>query len=298
MSDQLLKLSNAMAGAVDKAGASVIRIEARRRMPASGIVWDESGVIVTAHHVVQREDRIDIGLPDGTKKKAKFVGRDPSTDLAVVKVDGVDLPVPSWRPLEQIKVGHLVLALGRPSMNVNASLGVISSIDDRASRRGHGSLDAFVQTDVVMYPGFSGGPLIDAEAGFVGLNTSALVRGVSLAVPFATIERVVAALLKDGRIQRAYLGVGVQPVRLPDEFQSTLKRETGLMVVSIEADSPAEKGGLLLGDVIVALDDTPMTHVDALLGSLAGNLIGEKVKLEIVRAGKLDAVEVEPVAKE
>lgn len=295
MSDTLLQLSNAMAEAVEKAGESVVRVEARRRMPASGIVWDKSGVIVTAHHVVQREDHLSVGLPDGSKKDAEFIGRDPSTDLAVVRVNGLDLPAPSWRPFDQIKVGHLVLALGRPGKNVNASLGVISALEDRAGR--HGSLDAYVQTDVVMYPGFSGGPLIDADSGFVGLNTSALVRGVSLAVPFTTIERVVAALLKDGRIQRAYLGVGVQPVRLPENFQSKLEQDTGLMVVSIESDGPAEKGGLLLGDVMVGFNEIALTHVDALLGSLTGNLIGQKIKLDLIRAGKFDTIEVEPAAR-
>lgn len=298
MSDELLSLSNAMAEAVEEAGQSVVRVEARRRIPASGIVWDDAGVIVTAHHVVQRQDHLMVGLPDGSKKEAKFIGRDPSTDLAVLKVDGLKRPVPRWRPLDQLKVGHLVLALGRPGAHVNASLGVISSLEDRAAHPGLGSLDALVQTDVVMYPGFSGGPLIDAQAGFVGLNTSALVRGVSLAVPFPTVERVVAALLKDGRIQRAYLGVGLQPVRLPDNFQDQLNRETGLMIVSIEPDGPAEKGGLLLGDVIVGLAEMPMTHVDALLGALTGNLIGEKVKLDLIRAGKLESVKVEPVARD
>jgi S1-C subfamily serine protease len=298
MANQLLSLSNAMAEAVETAGQSVLRIEARRRIPASGIVWDEAGVIVTAHHVVQREDHLMVGFPDGSKKKATYIGRDPSTDLAVLKVEGLNLPVPQWRSLDQIKVGYLVLALGRPGMEVNASMGVISSLEDKSFRPGLGNLDAFVQTDVVMYPGFSGGPLIDAQAGFVGLNTSALVRGVSLAVPFSTIERVVAALLKDGRIQRAYLGVGVQPVRLPDHFQEQLNRETGLMVVSIESEGPAEKGGLLLGDVIVGLADGPMTHVDALLASLTGNLIGEKVKLDLIRAGKLESINVEPAARD
>lgn len=298
MSEELLKLSNAMAKAVETAGHSVVRVEARRRMPASGIVWDDGGVIVTAHHVVQRDERLAVGLPDGSKKEAKFIGRDPSTDLAVLKVDGLQVEVPNWRPIEEVKVGHLVLALGRPGASVNASLGVISSLEDRVFRPGLGHLDAFVQTDVVMYPGFSGGPLIDAQARIVGLNTSALVRGVSLAVPFTTIERVVAALLKDGRIQRSYLGVGVQPVRLPEEFQDQLNQETGLMVVSVEAEGPAEKSGVLMGDVIVALEDMPMTHIDALLGTLTGNLIGEEIKLDLIRAGKFQSIKINPAARE
>jgi S1-C subfamily serine protease len=239
-----------------------------------------------------------VGLPDGSKEKAQFIGRDPSTDLAVLKIEGLKLPVPNWRPVEQVKVGHLVLALGRPGDSVNASLGVVSSLEDRLSRPGLGNLDTLVQTDVVMYPGFSGGPLIDAQAGFVGMNTSALMRGVSLAVPFSTIERVVAALLKDGHIRRSYLGVGLQPVRLPSDFQSQLEQETGLMVVSVEQDGPAEEGGVLLGDVIVGLGDMPTTHIDALLGALTGNLIGEEVTLRLIRAGSLEAVKITPAARE
>lgn len=298
MSNELLSLSNGMAEAVEAAGRSVVRVEARRRLPASGIVWNEEGVIVTAHHVVQREDRVLVGLPNGDKKEAAFVGRDPSTDLAVLRVEGSRLTAPKWRSLDEVKVGHLVLAVGRPGSAVNASLGVVSALEGGARQPGFGNLDAFVQTDVVMYPGFSGGPLIDTTEGFIGLNTSALMRGVSLTVPAPTIARVAEALLKDGRIQRAYMGVGVQPVRLPEDFQSDLERETGLMVVSIEKDGPAESGGLLLGDVIVALAGIPMTHVDALLGALSGSLIGEQVNLEIIRAGKLETVAIQPSARQ
>ncbi|MBI5301053.1 MAG: trypsin-like peptidase domain-containing protein [Chloroflexi bacterium] len=281
----LSDLSQTLAASVESAGAGIVRVEARPRLPASGIVWSNDGVIVTAHHIVEQDENIGIGLPDGRTATAKLVGRDPTTDLAVLRADAKGLTTRPWVETASLKVGHIVLALGRPGQNVMATLGVVSALGESWRTPAGGKLDAYLQTDVVMYPGFSGGPLVDADGQFAGLNTSALLRGVSITVPTATIRQVVETLLTKGRISRGYLGVGAQPVRLPDALAQQLKQETGLLVVSVEPNGPADKAGLFLGDVIVAVEGAPIRHLDDLLGALSSDRVGAAVRVKIVRGG-------------
>ncbi|HEY4667615.1 MAG TPA: trypsin-like peptidase domain-containing protein, partial [Anaerolineales bacterium] len=205
-------MSNELAKMVELAGPAMVRVEGRRRMPASGIVWSKDGVIVTAHHVLERDDRLRVGFGGEEKVEAQLVGRDPSTDLAVLKADQKGLTQADWAELEGLKVGHLVLALGRPGRTVQATLGIVSALGTNWRTAAGGMVDRYLQTDVVMYPGFSGGALVDVEGKVLGLNTSAL-GGVSLTIPTSTVRRVTQALLTDGKVRRGYLGVGVQPVR-------------------------------------------------------------------------------------
>ena len=209
-------------------------------MPASGIVWSSDGTIVTAHHVIERDDSIEVGLPDGGTAPATLAGRDPTTDIAVLRASAAGLAEPRWRGADSLRVGNIVLALGRPGKNVLATMGIVSALGESWRTPAGGRLDRYLQTDVVMYPGFSGGPLVDSQGSVVGLNTSALSRGAALAVPFGTLGRVVEALLSRGRIRHGYLGVGAQPARLPNSLAKELGQETGLLLVSVEAGSPAE----------------------------------------------------------
>jgi S1-C subfamily serine protease len=281
-----------MAGIVASGGQSTMRVEARRRLPATGIVWSEDGIIVSAHHVVRREEKISVGLPDGQSVPAELVGRDPTTDLAVLRAEASDLQPATWAPAEDLRVGHLVLALGRPGQTVQATLGIVSALGQEWRTPAGGKVDHYLQTDVVMYPGFSGGPLVDASGYLLGLNTSALLRGVSLAVPSATVQRVVETILAHGRVRRGYLGVGIQPVRLPADIAEQLDQETGLLLVQVKPGGPAEAGGLLLGDTIVALDGQPVPHHDALQALLSGDRAGASVPVRIVRAGALQDLDV------
>ncbi len=285
----LSDLSNALAAATENAGAGVVRVEARPRLPASGIVWSADGVIVTAHHIVEQEDaeRIGIGLPDGKTTTAKLVGRDPSTDVAVLRAQSTNLTARTWADPSALKVGHIVLALGRPGRQVMATLGVVSALGDAWRTPAGGRLDRYLQTDVVMYPGFSGGPLVDANGQLIGLNTSALLRGVSIAVPATTLRSVVETLLTKGHISRGYLGVGAQPVRLPESLAKQLGQETGLLTVSVEPGGPAEKAGFFMGDTLVTLDGQPIRHLDDLLAGLGGDRAGATVKARVVRGGQL-----------
>jgi S1-C subfamily serine protease len=287
---EIEELSNAFASAVEKAGQSVVRVEARRRLPASGIVWSSDGVIITAHHVVRRDEDIHVGLPGGEKVLAALVGRDPTTDLAVLRAEADGLTPPSWTGREGLHVGHLMMALGRPGQSVRAALGIISALGESWRTPVGGELESYIQTDLVMYPGFSGGLLVGANAKGVGLNTSGLLRGANMAVPFESLQRVVETLLEHGRIRRGYLGVSVQPVRLPAGVAEQLEQKIGLLVVSVEPDSPADESGLVMGDAIVRVDDQVVRQSDDLLALLSGDRVGVEVSMRVVRGGELKDV--------
>ena len=278
-------ISNELAGMVEAAGPAVVRVEGRRRLPASGIVWSDDGIVVTAHHVVERDDRIGVGLADGKQVDAELVGRDPTTDLAVLRVEGAQPSSAKSAQVDDLSVGHLVLALGRPGRTVQATLGIVSALGTSWRTAAGGTIDRYLQTDVVMYPGFSGGPLVDADGKVLGLNTSAL-RGVSLAIPSLTVDRVVESILSHGRVQRGYLGVGVQPVNLPEALAEELGQETGLILISVEPDSPAEAGGLTLGDTLLSVHGEPVRRLDDLLSLLSGELVGQEVLIRILRGGE------------
>jgi S1-C subfamily serine protease len=292
MTNVLLDLSNDLASIVGTTGLAVVSVEARRRMPASGVLWSSDGLIVTTHHVVEQDKKINVGVPDGKAVAATLVGRDPSTDLALLRAQASDLAPPTWAGPDTLQVGHLVLALGRPGKTVQATLGIISALGGSWRTRGGGQIDRYLQTDVVMYPGFSGGPLVNATGHVVGINTSALLRGTSLALPTTTVRRVVEDLIAHGQVRRGYLGVGTQPARLPGALAEQLGQKTGLLLVSVEPSSPAEQGGLFMGDTVVALDGQPVRHPDELLAFLSGDRVGATVTVRIVRGGQLQEVQV------
>jgi S1-C subfamily serine protease len=220
---------------------------------------------------------------------ATLAGRDPTTDVAVLRAEAKGLEGAELAGPENLRTGHLVLALGRPGKTVQATLGIVSALSEGEWRTpAGGRVDRYLQTDVVMYPGFSGGPLVGAGGEILGLNTSALMRGVSLTVPVPTLRRVVDTLLAHGRMRRGYLGIGIQPVRLPAELAEALGQETGIHLVQVRSGGPADQAGLLLGDTIVAVDGQPTPHHDALLAALGGDVVGQTVTVRLVRAGQVE----------
>ncbi len=210
----------------------------------------------------------------------------------MLRADTIDLAVPTWAEPDDLRVGHLVLALGRPGSTVQATLGIVSALGESWRTPAGGRVDPYLQTDLVMYPGFSGGPLVDVSGHVLGLNTSALLRGISVTVPTTTLRQVVETLLAHGRVRRGYLGVGAQPVRLPTALAEQLAQETGLLLVSVEPDGPADRGGLLLGDTIVAFEGQPVRHLDDLLALLSGDRVGASVSLRLVRGGLVQELTV------
>jgi S1-C subfamily serine protease len=285
----LEQLSESTAAAVQLAAEGLVRVEGRRRLPSSGLLWSGGDLVVTAHHTIERRSEVRVGLPGGESVEAKVIGRDPATDLAVLR-----LPSKSGKPLlaaeaAQIRVGHLALAVGRPGDSIQATMGILSAIDGGWRTPFGGHLDQFLQSDVVMYPGFSGGALVDAWGRLVGMNTSGILRGVSLAVPAASLARTVKMLVEHGRVQRGYLGVGVQPARLAKEIAG---QTTGLLVASVEAESPAAKGGILLGDVLLSLGGQKLSTMDDLLSALGGEIVGKATPIDLLRGGKAASLQV------
>lgn len=280
--EALLSLSNDLAGAVERAAPSIVTVHARR-LPSTGIHW-RPGIVVTADHTVRTEQDITVTTSEGRSLPAVLAGRDPGTDLAVLRVRDLDAPTAAPADDAALRVGHMVLALG---YGPRASWGVVSALGPRWRSWRGGEIDRLVRLDLVLYPGFSGGPLVDATGRVVGLNTSGLARETNLAVPVTTVSRVAEELSSKGHVSRGYLGVGMQPVRLPEALRAGLGlgNDSGLIIVTVEPDGPAARAGMLLGDVLVALDGAPTRDLDDVQARLGSERIGRPVSALVVRAG-------------
>ncbi|HZH03168.1 MAG TPA: trypsin-like peptidase domain-containing protein [Myxococcaceae bacterium] len=286
MSASWNELSEGLAGVVEAQGSSVVRVEARRRWPSSGVVLSADGLIAIAQHTVEGDEEIEVGFADGKTAPAKLVGRDPGSDLALLKADATALHPVSWADGAALKVGHLVLAVARPGRGPRATLGIVSALGDGFRTPTGGQVDRYLQTDLALQPGFSGSLLATVSGEVLGLNTGGLMRGVSLAIPAETVRRVTDSLLQHGRVRRGFLGVGTQPVRLPEALAAQAGQGSGLLVISVQPDGPSYQAGVLLGDVLLSLDGKPLSRVEELLELLGEDRIGAEVTARLNRAGQ------------
>jgi S1-C subfamily serine protease len=292
-SSVLETLSNELSSAAEAVGGSVVAIYGRRWMPSSGIQW-RKGVIVTAHHTVRREEDITVVLDGGKSVKATLAGRDPSTDLAILKLaEDVSLPLPAFSDAP-VKLGHFVLALGRSrSTTLVASAGIVGGLSGEWQPRRGGRVDQHIRLALELYPGFSGGPLVNAQGKVVGINTRGLARGRGVTIPNATVNRVVGELLEKGHIARPYLGVAMQPVAIPEALRGKVKdASAALLVVHVEKASPAEKAGILVGDIIAELHGQAAQDTGDILDLLASAKVGDTVKATVLRGGAPVAVSI------
>ena len=278
-------LDQALAAAVASAAPSVIRIS-RGRGGGSGIAWSDELVISSSFHTPD-STTVGIGTADGSldERAAEVIGRDPGTDVALLKVEGGGLTPAKFREsTENLGVGNLALALGRPGRTARASLRAIGVLGPSIKTHWGGTLDRYVESDRQIPRGFAGGPLVDADGAVIGMNTRTLMRGTDLAIPTVTLRRVIDELKQHGGIRRGYLGVGTYPVA------------GGALVASVEDGGPAATAGVLVGDVLVELDGVTIDHPDVLRTAL-GERPGKAVKLAFVRAGNRQEVDVTLGAK-
>lgn len=277
MSD-IQTLSTGLTAAVEAASAYTLTVDARRKFPASGIAY-AADLVLTADHVVTRDEDIRIGLPDGSSAPATLAGRDPGSDLALLRL--AEKSLTPARTAKDPKIGQLVLALGRPSAaGMQASFGIVTAIGGPARTWRGGLLDQFLTTETVPYPGFSGGPLVDVSGSVLGLNTSGLTRGEALTIPVSVAWLIAESLAKHGTVKRGYLGVRTQPV------------EAGLLVLWLEKDGPAEKGGLLVGDILIQINAHVLKDADDLFAALTSDTVGQPTNVEILRGGQPQTVHV------
>jgi S1-C subfamily serine protease len=280
--DGLLTLSNELAAAVEHAGRAVVGVNARPRLGSAGVHW-RPGLIVTADHTVQVDEEVTVTRPDGREVTATVAGRDPAIDIAILKVDVPDVAVADVGDSDAVRVGHIVLAVGP---GPRASWGVVSAIGvGRGARSAAGEL---LNLDLTLYPGFSGGPLVDVQGRVVGVNTSGASRQLQLAIPAAAVNRVLDELGRRGRIPRAYLGVGTQQVRLPEGLRQrfNLDQQTAVIVVDVQSSSPAAGAGLLIGDIIVSLGGISITEPADLKSVLRPDRVGERITASVIRGGE------------
>ncbi len=302
--DLLDAYSRAVISAADRVSPSVVNLDVQTgagrrqatpfRMPegqrgtGSGFIFTPDGFILTNSHVVHRADRIEVTLPDGSRFQGETVGEDPDTDLAVVRVNGSNFLAAPLGDSQKIRVGQLVVAIGNPyGFQATVTSGVVSALG-RSLRSISGRLiDNIIQTDAALNPGNSGGPLVNSRGEVIGVNTAMILaaQGICFAIGINTAKFVAGRLIKEGKIRRSYLGFGGQNVPLLRRIVRFyhLPVESGILVVSIEENSPAQRAGLSEGDVIVGFDGQPIAGIDDLHKMLTEEKVEVKTSLTIIR---------------
>jgi S1-C subfamily serine protease len=282
---QLLALSSGIAAAGARAAAAVVRVEGRGR-PGSGVAWSDD-VVVTAAHAVEAEDEVEVGLPSGETVRGAVVGRDPATDLAALRLPrAAGLAPPAWRERPPA-AGELALAISRPGHAPRLGLALVARVSAGEWRAPGGArLDRFVELDVALHPGLSGGLAVDLAGGALGVASAGIVRATALAIPAATLRRVVGSLLAHGAMRRGYLGVATVPVRLPTALRPAAGQDAGLLVSGLDEQGPAASAGVSLGDVLLALDGHALAHPGELVPLLEEERIGAAVAVRLLRAGE------------
>jgi S1-C subfamily serine protease len=294
MSAELIELSNALAQMTERAAANVVAVHAEVRGSASGVIW-RAGVIVTAEHALRRDDEIHVTLPDGRVVPATLAGRDPSTDLAVLKCAEAIAAVASLGDAAALKAGSLTLVVGRTrASGPVAALGIVSLVTAERRTWTGAALAPYIRLDVGLQPTAIGGAVVDAQGRTVGIATPRFARFGAIAIPAPAVDRVIDTLLKKGHIPQGYLGVGLQPVRLPEALRQSLQRseKTAAIVLEVEPESPAHRAGIVIGDILVTLAGRSVARLEDVHSQLHGEAIGKPLALKFVRGGATQEVNI------
>ena len=294
MSAELIELSNALAEATERAAANLVAVHAEARGSASGVVW-RAGIIVTAEHALRRDEEIHATLPDGRVVPATLAGRDPSSDLAVLKCTEASAAVSAFGDVGALRPGSLTLVVGRTrASGPVAALGAVSLVVPERRTWTGAALAPYIRLDVGLQPTAVGGAVVDAQGRIVGIATPRFARFGAIAIPAPAVDRVIDTLLKKGHIPQGYLGVGLQPVRLPEALRQSLQRseKTAAIVLEVEPESPAHKAGIVIGDILVALAGHPVARLEDVHSQLRGESIGKPLALKFVRGGATQEVNI------
>jgi S1-C subfamily serine protease len=299
--------SQAVVRVADAVSPSVVKIEAELRAPpgprrrgqpaeaprgsGSGFVFTPDGYVLTNSHVVSGARKLEVALNDGRRFAASLVGDDPHTDLAVIRFDAPDLRPATLGDSSRLRVGQLVVAIGNPyGFDCTVTAGVVSALGRSLRTQSGRQIDDVVQTDAALNPGNSGGPLVNTHGEVIGVNTAMIrpAQGICFAVAMRTASFVVSRLIREGRIRRSYIGVGGQDVPLLRRVVRffDLPLESGMLVISVEPDSPGRRAGLRDGDIVVRFGDTPVGGIDDLHRLLTEERVGEPVPLTVLRGNE------------
>jgi S1-C subfamily serine protease len=289
------ELSSKLSAAVERAASYVVAIHARRRIPSSGVVWRD-GVIVSASHTVRRDGAVRVTLPDGNSAEATVAGRDPTTDLVVLRAPDLPLTAAPRGGSPEAAVGSIVLAVGRPGRNVSASFGIVSSVAEGWRTEMGKRIAAILRLDLAVYDGFSGGPLVAPSGAVLGINNSAFARGAAAALPATVVDSVIDELLTTGHMRQPFIGVGVHPVAVAGESARRYKLPDGvaLVVVSLAEGEPADVAGIQLGDLLVGIAGKPLARPSDLVDALSTVPAGTPIDVAVLRAGTQQTIRVTP----
>ncbi|MFN7975212.1 MAG: PDZ domain-containing protein [Acidobacteriota bacterium] len=291
MAPDLEAFSSSLARIVTETATRTLRVQARGGLGSTGVAWREEGIVVASDRTIEREEGIEVGLPGGETCSADLVGRDPATDVAVLRVPRKLAPI-AWSGLDGVMVGHVVLAIARPGRSARALLGIVSARGEAWRTAAGGKIDAYVEPDLRQRPGFSGAVMTDGAGRALGICSAGLARRQLLLLPASTISRVVDAIVTRGSVARGHLGIGAHPVQLPDDVAGVTGQRYALIVVALPADGPARGSGLMLGDTILGLDGQPTEDLAALHELLDEDRVGKTSTLRVLRAGKVIDVAV------
>ena len=299
--DLLDAYSQAVTNVVSAVGPAVVNIRVKRKVQtrqrsvqqeveggASGVIITPDGYIVTNSHVVEGARTIEVGLADGTSYAAKLVGQDPATDLATVVIPASGLPIARLGDSDRLRVGQLVIAIGNPlGFQSTVTTGVVSALGRSLRSQSGRLIENVLQTDAALNPGNSGGPLVDSRGAIVGINTAIIqfAQGICFAIPVNTVRWVVSLLIREGKVTRGYLGISGQTVPLPVQVirYFGLQSNSGVHVMSVAPDSPAEEAGLKEGDIIISLGKDQVSGVDDIHRLLTSDVIGRNMNIVLLR---------------
>ncbi len=307
--------SQAVISVVEKVSPAVVNIEVkqqvtRRRLnyqsftqevggSGSGLIFAKDGYILTNSHVVNHATNIDVTLSDGRSYSAELIGDDPDTDLAVIRINAPNLIAATLGDSQSLRVGQLAIAIGNPyGFQATVTTGVISALGRSLRSRSGRLIDNIIQTDAALNPGNSGGPLVTSHGEVIGINTALIMsaQGICFAVPINAAKTIIPALMREGQVKRGYIGIGGQNVSISRRIMlfHELSIESGILIISVEENGPAQKAGLMNGDVIVGFNNQPVANIDELHKVLKYDRVGVRSPLTILRQNRKLVINIVP----